>query len=304
MRAFLDTPERFDLRRTLASHGWGWLAPFRMADDFGWIDTVVAPGEGPARTVRIEAAEGGIVVSSPGRVDRAVRRELLATARRVLNLDLDLTPFWRAVEGDARTAWMAEVGAGRLLRAPTAWEDLVKLVLTTNCGWSSTTAMVERLVDRWGRPAPDGRKAFPSAAAVLEAGERRLRRDVRAGYRAPHLVALARAVAGGDVDPESWDRDPRPAVELRREFLALPGVGPYVAENLLKLLGRPCGLALDSWMRARYAHLHHGGRPVRDRTIARRVARLGDWGGLALWFELTADWLPDGDAGPGDGEPR
>ena len=63
--------------------------------------------------------------------------------------------------------------------------------------------------------------------------------------------------------------------------MALPGVGPYVAENLLKFLGRPRGLALDSWMRAKYARLHHGGRRVSDRTIARRYARLGEWAGVA-----------------------
>jgi 3-methyladenine DNA glycosylase/8-oxoguanine DNA glycosylase len=75
----------------------------------------------------------------------------------------------------------------------------------------------------------------------------------------------------------------------------LPGVGPYVAENLLKFLGRPVGLALDSWMRAKYSRIHHGGRPVTDRTIARRHAKLGDWAGLALWLELTGDWWMDGD---------
>jgi hypothetical protein len=57
------------------------------------------------------------------------------------------------------------------------------------------------------------------------------------------------------------------------------------------MLGRPRGLALDSWMRGKFARLHHGGRRVSDRTIARRYARLGEWAGLALWFDLTADWF-------------
>jgi hypothetical protein len=49
-------------------------------------------------------------------------------------------------------------------------------------------------------------------------------------------------------------------------------------------------------MRAKYSRIHHGGRPIRDRTIARRHAKLGDWAGLALWFELTGDWCADGDS--------
>ena len=109
----------------------------------------------------------------------------------------------------------------------------------------------------------------------------------------PGMVAsgLMRLVADGEVDPEAWGHDDRPAGELRREMLELPGVGPYVAENLLKLLGRPDGLALDSWMRAKYARLYHEGRKVRDRTIARRYRAFGPWAGLAVWCDLTRDWF-------------
>jgi N-glycosylase/DNA lyase len=122
--------------------------------------------------------------------------------------------------------------------------------------------------------------------------EREFREAVRAGYRSPYLVALSRAVAAGDPDPASWDAVPSEASDLRKEILRLPGVGPYVAENLLKFLGNPDGLALDSALRAEYSQRYHGGRKVTDRTIARRVAGLGRWAGLALWFDLWRDWEP------------
>ena len=190
-----------------------------------------------------------------------------------------------------------------MLRAPSTWEDLVKLVLTTNCSWSLTIRMTERLVSRWGRPTADGRSAaFPDARALASAGESALRHEARVGYRAPFLATLARAVADGEIRPDDWETDARPAAELRRDLLRLPGVGPYVAENLLKFLGRPSGLALDSWMRAEYSRIHHDGRPVTDRTIARRHAKLGDWAGLALWIELTGDWHPDGASTEGRAE--
>jgi N-glycosylase/DNA lyase len=198
------------------------------------------------------------------------------------------------VRDDPDHAWIARERVGRLLRAPSMWEDLVKLVLTTNCSWSLTTRMTSNLVERWGACAPGGRRAFPDAATVASIGEAELREVARTGYRAPYLVALARAVAEETVDLEAFERDERPPADLRRDLLRLPGVGPYVAENLLKFQARPAGLALDAWMRAKYARLHHGGRPVRDRTIARRHARLGPWAGLALWFELTRDWHVDG----------
>jgi hypothetical protein len=44
-------------------------------------------------------------------------------------------------------------------------------------------------------------------------------------------------------------------------------------------------------MRAKYARLHHGGRRVADRTIARRYGHLQAWAGIALWLALTQDWF-------------
>jgi len=116
---------------------------------------------------------------------------------------------------------------------------------------------------------------------------------VRAGYRSPYLAALSRAVASGESDPASWDDDPREAPALRKEMVKLPGVGPYVAENLLKFIGKPDGLALDSAIRAGYAEVYHGGRKIKDRTIARRLAPLGRWAGLALWFDLWRVWVEE-----------
>ena len=99
-------------------------------------------------------------------------------------------------------------------------------------------------------------------------------------------------MAKGEADPASWDTDPREAPVLREEILKLPGVGPYVAENLLKFVGKPDGLALDSAIRAEYSERYHGGRKIKDRTIEKRVATLGRWAGLALWFDLWREWDP------------
>jgi N-glycosylase/DNA lyase len=208
---------------------------------------------------------------------------------------VDVTALHARVVEDPDLAWIAACGAGRLLRAPTVWEDLVKLVLTTNCSWTLTTRMTGALVSRWGDAAADGRRAFPTPERLARVSESALRARGRLGYRAPYIRALARAVAGGEVDLEGLDRDGRDPEEIRRELLALPGVGPYVAENLLKFLGKPRGLALDSWMRAKYARLYHGGRRVTDRTIARRYRHLEGWAGIALWLSLTRDWF-EGDA--------
>jgi N-glycosylase/DNA lyase len=298
MRLTLQAPSGFSFRRTVQSHGWCVLAPFRVDEGIQRLDGVVRRPGGGALAYRLSERRDRVVIESPGTGDAATRRLLRDTARRVLNLDLDLSEFHAAVRRVKGMEWMAEIGAGRMLRAPTVFEDLIKLVLTTNCTWAFTTRMVATLVERYGEAAPDGSRAFPDAAAMARVGTRGLRDRCRTGYRAPALARLARDVVAGRLDPEAWLHDTRDPAELRREMLELPGVGPYVAESLLRLLGRPAGLGLDSALRAWYAQVYHGGRRVSDRTITRRYAKLGQWGGLAAWCEMTRDYLADDRSSP------
>jgi N-glycosylase/DNA lyase len=184
-----------------------------------------------------------------------------------------------------------------MLQSPTVFEDVVKTICTTNCSWALTMRMVNALVTELGEPAIGGdgplTNAFPSAAAMAERPERFYRDVVRAGYRAPYFVALARSVHAGDVDLESL-ADPSsqelPEAELEDRLLALPGVGPYAAAHIMMTLGRTSKLILDSWTRPKYARLL-GKRSVSDATIGRRFRSYGDRAGLAFWLFLTRDWV-------------
>lgn len=296
MRLTLRIPDRFNFRRTVLSHGWSTLPPFELDDRGLSLSTTVELPGGDVRRFRMSDGGDHVILHAPGRPRVSVLRALERAARRILALDLDLGPFYRLVEEDEHLSWVAEIGAGRLLRCPSTWEDLVKLVLTTNCSWALTTRMCENLVDLWGVEGDGGARAFPGPRVLAARSEAELRDRARTGYRAPYLLELGSKVAAGECSPEDWENDDRPTSDLRKEMLSLPGVGPYVAENLLKLAGRPEGLALDSWMRGKYSRIYHGGRPVKDRTIARRYGRYGSWAGLAIWCDLTRDWiLADGE---------
>jgi N-glycosylase/DNA lyase len=298
MRSTLATPAGFSFQRTVLSHGWCTLPPFRVGEGGQRLDGVVSLPAGGAVAFTLRPRAGSVLLESAGKLDGVRRRQLVASARRVLNLDLDLDPFYERVRADASWRWIEREGAGRMLRAPTAFEDMVKLILTTNCSWSLTVRMVRSLVERCGEAAAGGARAFPGPQALARVGERALRERMKTGYRAPLLEKLAHLVQSARVDPASWEDARCGPDELRRRILELPGAGPYVAESYLKLIGRPAGLALDSWLRAKYGSVYHGGRAVSDRTIARRYAPLGPWAGLALWCEMTRDWFTNGKPSP------
>ena len=93
------------------------------------------------------------------------------------------------------------------------------------------------------------------------------------------------------MDVESWLHSELPQKEFMKELKSVKGVGNYAAENLLKLIGRYDGLALDSWTRAQFAKTRNNGRAASDKKIARFYARFESWRGLALWCDMTRHWL-------------
>jgi len=117
--------------------------------------------------------------------------------------------------------------------------------------------------------------------------------EVRAGYRASYFKELADRVAARELNVESWLSSPLPTSELMKEMRGVKGVGPYAAENLLKLIGRYDGLALDSWTRAKFFAVRNKNRKASDKKIARFYSRFGEWRGLALWCDMTRDWLDE-----------
>jgi N-glycosylase/DNA lyase len=166
-RFTLAPPAGFRFAATVRSHGWYDLPPFYMGDlsDAGppaSIERVLAV-EDRAIDVTVSAAAEGLVVEAPRGAPRAA---VTAQVSRMLQLDEDLEPFYALTDNEPGLAWARAHGAGRLLRAPTLFEDLIKMLLTTNCSWSLTRAMVGRLVDELGEPSSSGagRHAFPSAA--------------------------------------------------------------------------------------------------------------------------------------------
>jgi len=288
----IRVPEGFDLARTARSHGWGGLLPFEQGDDGSLLRVLDYGGDAGPLTIVVSAARGGLRVGLSRPPGAGERRRVVRNVRHMLRLDEDLTDFYAATAREPEFAWVARDGAGRLLRSPTVYEDLVKSLCTTNCSWALTLKMVSGLVGGLGREGADGRRAFPTPEAMAAAPVEFYREVARAGYRAPYLKELAVRVAGGELDPESWLDSGLPTPELRREMKRVLGVGDYAAENLLKLVGRYDVLALDSWVRAKFARKHNSGRPCPDSKIARRYARFKEWRGLALWCDMTRDWFP------------
>lgn len=294
MEIRIKTPHDFNFKRTALSHGWSDLLPFKLDEKSSVLTRVVDLGATRKPVaVEIKGAKNGLRVSVAGTLPSGAVERIKRDVRHMLRLDDALDPFYAALEREPAFAWVARAGAGRLLRAPTVFEDLVKSLATTNCSWSLTKTMITRLVENLGRPARGGGYSFPTPAAMADAPASFFRDEMRSGYRASYFKELAERVASGELDVEGWLDSELPTDELKRAMKRVKGVGDYAAENLLKLVGRYDVLALDSWVRSTYARLHNQGRAAADQKIARHYARFQQWRGLALWCDMTKDWIEE-----------
>jgi 3-methyladenine DNA glycosylase/8-oxoguanine DNA glycosylase len=277
-----------DLGLIVRSHGWYDLPPFEWDAAKKTLGLIFLEGEDPVQVVVAERTNGLVakatVLAPSARASKGELRSVRRVVSRVLDLRADLSSFHSSCAGDPRFAWVARRGAGRILRAPTLFEDAVKVLATTNCTWGLTKLMVKNLIERFDRSG-----AFPNASFVAGLPARVLS-AAKWGYRAPYLAAFARRVASGKLDLSRWEDPGLSDEEIEKEIRAEKGFGPYAADTLGRLLGRHRKLGLDAWSRKKVAALRFRGRAVKDARVARFYAPFGRHAGLAFWLDMTRDW--------------
>jgi 3-methyladenine DNA glycosylase/8-oxoguanine DNA glycosylase len=262
---------------------------------------------GDLKTVTLsEAGDASVLVAAMNGNDSELSG-VRPVVRSMLRLDQDLSGFYAVAASDPMLAWVG-TGYGRMMRCQSVFEDVIKTLLTTNCAWSATVRMVNRLVLELGErdfsvdlPDPFGR-AFPTPAAMASQDESFYRDVIRAGYRAPQLVRIATEVASGELDLERLATVSDAEMnddQMRVELIRLPGVGPYAAAHIMHMLGRQSQPIFDSWTRPTYAK-RIGAETFTEQDALDRLAPYGRWAGLAWWMLVTEEWFADqrlGEAG-------
>ena len=228
MELKIPTPRTFSFRRTVVSHGWYQLLPFTLntGDSQNWeLTRVIDLGAKPPATIFMTGRKNHVRVTTSRPLTKTEMAIVLRDGRHILRLDDNLESFYSATADDPEFAWIGEQGAGRLLRSPTVFEDLVKMICTTNCSWALTLKMVTGLVENLGRETNDGRKSFPGAETMASMPISFFVEEVRAGYRAPYLKELADRVASGELNVEQWLTTDLPTPDLVKQIKGVKGVG-------------------------------------------------------------------------------
>jgi 3-methyladenine DNA glycosylase/8-oxoguanine DNA glycosylase len=286
MRMQLKAKPPFSLHSTVRSHGWYQMAPFSYDDPSEKLGYTLQLSSGRVVDISISGQRDGVAVSSKAVLLPAERAELKNRVQWMLGLERDFTPFYALAKKEPKLAHMEEKAQGRVLRSATLFEDVIKTILTTNTLWAATKRMNANLITQFGSPSPEdpAKIAFPTPAQLASTDEATLRAETRLGYRAPYVLGLAQSVNSGSLDLESLKTSDLPTLALRKELLAIKGVGGYAAANLLNLLGRYDFLPVDSWALKVVSLEWHEGKDITAKEVEDAFVRWGEWKGLAYWF--------------------
>jgi 3-methyladenine DNA glycosylase/8-oxoguanine DNA glycosylase len=300
-RFYISVPADFNFLRTVYSHGWSSLKPFSVDKENQSLDRLLELNNNKLVYARISSSNSGklrVAYQTKQTLNESEKKELIRQIKNCLRMGENFEEFYTIVKKDKEFSWVYDLKAGRLLRSPTVFEDIVKLICTTNCSWSLTEVIVNNLTTKLGKKflIKDGDGinkelfSFPTPKAIANVDEKYLRSEIRAGYRAPYLLELAKRADSTELNLESWKNDQLSTDELFRMVTSIKGIGPYAAGNMLKLLGYYDHLAIDSWCRTKFFQRYKSGRKVSDKSIEKFYSSYGQWRGLFFWMDVTKDW--------------
>lgn len=191
--------------------------------------------------------------------------------REFLQTELDLSAVLKTFPDDeSMRAAVARCRGLRLLRQD-PWECLASFILSSTKQIVQIRQIVSLLCERFGTPSLGaGPACFPTPERLAACTEADLR-ACKMGFRAPSLLAAARAIAEGRLDLERIRTLDYSAA--RAELMTLRGVGGKIADCVLLFgYGFDSAFPVDVWIERALQELYF----PRRRASEKRLRKFAD----------------------------
>ncbi len=281
---------------TCKSHGWRNLSPFEWESSSSKLHFACFAINQP---VDIEVRQDGnnlsTKITSRIKLKKNHLEHLESQLARSLGVNIDTENLLKVASRIGKEySGLVKMGAGRLLRSPSLWEDASKTLFTTNCTWSLTKKMSESLCSKkYSIPTPSNRFPFPKPGSISKRSISSLKKYVPIGYRADYFIELSKTF---ESDPslkgiENKKSDPSFVHEVVKGF---KGFGPYATAHLMVLSGHyeevPIDTVVIAYLKKNYKHRNP------KSFISSHFKNWGDykWWGLKLDQMIKKqNWLGD-----------
>ncbi|MHA7285893.1 DNA-3-methyladenine glycosylase family protein [Arthrobacter sp. MDT3-44] len=209
----------------LANHA---IPGCEVADRTGHSHSRLLATPGGSRRITVTIRPDGVGLTADTDDDDEFA-QLAHTTRGWLDLDTDVDAVARAFGGDPVLGPLVRRRPGlRAVGYPDAFEAAIMTVLGQQVSVAAGGTFGGRLAAAYGTASPSGLTVFPAPGTIADAPQEELRAAVGVTRaRAATVQNVARAVVDGlSLDP-GGDH-----VQLRKELLAIPGIGPWSADYL------------------------------------------------------------------------
>lgn len=294
----LDIEQPFNFKRILVSHGWVDLAPNIYQPEANSFARIEELKSGTVIKLDISAEKKddltrlNIQTHHKGKLSKVNLHEIEMLIRHILRLDEDFTEFYALCSRQGEPWAGMPSGTGRLLRSPSLFEDIVKVICTTNIQWGGTRRMVREMVEAYGKPFPlnPELRAFPTPDRMAEVPFEKFKNTLRLGYRAPYIHELAVQMSQDPAAFYEMIDGSRKTAEIRKRLLSIKGIGNYAAATMLMLLGRYDEIPVDSVFQQFMNEKYFKDREFDLKEAVAYYDGWGKWKYLAYWYELlTSD---------------
>lgn len=278
---------------TLRSHGWVSLLPNVHDEKVESFSRVERLSTGKVVNLHVSSSkalhpEVLIGIEHRGALSLKSKNEIKNRVAFMLRLNEDLQGFYDlCVNKGGRWKSYAK-GGGYLLRSPEVFEDLVKVICTTNIQWGGTKRMVRELVVSFGDPfsADPSLRSFPAPEAIAAVPLEEFKERAHLGYRAGYVHELSTRIIGGDLKLEDLLDTSTPSTEIRKQLLDIKGIGNYAAASMLMLLGRYDRIPVDTVFRDFIKVKYFSDKEFSEEEAISIYEEWGEWKYLAYWNEL------------------
>jgi len=234
----------FSLRKTVLSHGWINLPPYR----YNYENNILVRTEFISNNmVELFISQRDncvkVKVKSEVKLDNFTKNEIKAKVQNILQLNIDLNEFCALTKNKSKNVFRyLNAGGGRFLTGISLFEDVVKTLLTTNTTWNQTVNMTENFICQFNRIKYQASMicGFPTYCEFRRIKPKTIVKNLRFGYRNEYLENIINKF----LEMDGFVNDDK--ITTINELKKVKGIGKYSIAHIKCLMGIFDEIPIDS----------------------------------------------------------
>jgi DNA-3-methyladenine glycosylase II len=245
-------------------------------------------------TGSVDQPEIGMTVRGDKSLTRSQIEEAKILTTSILNLSLDLMPFYQFVEEDPILSQITDQLRGlKPRKTPTVFESLVRSIIEQQISLIAAHHIQDRMIQAYGERLTlkeDTFYVFPNPEQLARSTEENLRACGLSRNKARYILGVAKAVAEGTFQVEDLRKEEN-ASRVLSILKEIRGIGQWTAEMvMLRGIGKYSEFPADDLgLRKTLSHFYRKGVLMNAEEARQLAERWGPWKGLAGFYLIATE---------------